>query len=478
MQLSDLEYIHELLSKKVPYQEGQHETTILAVFLYAGIFSFDPTVSSNDGNLYLRIPNQEIYSYLTQQWVAKLAVSPTIFIGTKFPIMEYLLKDDDFHTLPEMTKSLSESLFQQAGCQRFGHVIIPTTNKKSKISELFTKNMLGNEKTIETLLAVTFQSALHSSSLKLKTVEQLSKASKSVDGSQDKIPRILDLMCFVEDITAVIIEIKYQKFQGENYNITEAFEQCISYSYLYRYCNTASVKFVKFLLIGVTETMKVDTRSVTISSSDLGAMMETRSVTISSSDLGAMMETRSVTISSSDLGAMMEISERKMKVDATNVITSSDLVTTMKTSEGKNNNKTDAKQDSAINSSAPLIEEDDSSVDEYVDEDDCDSSEPEPPAKTKDSSDENSVEESFNWIKFTVSVVVWICLFWYSVYIEFGAIFFILSCFYVIWTNTRTRPRKPNEISAYSVFNPNCERIGGTLDAKQLESEMIYGMVF
>jgi len=46
-----------------------------------------------------------------------------------------------------------------------------------------------------------------------------------------------------------------------------------------------------------------------------------------------------------------------------------------------------------------------------------------------------------------------------------------------MWINTRTGPKEPNEISAYSVFNPNCERIQGTLDAETLEKEMKYGLI-
>lgn len=131
----------------------------------------------------------------------------------------------------------------------------------------------------------------------------------------------------------------------------------------------------------------------------------------------------------------------------------------------------DSDNTNTANSAVPLIEIDDSSSDDETQS--FKSLE-----TVKDYTDEVEAEEPFNWIKLTASVLIWICLFSYSVYIEFGAIFFIFSCFYVIWTNTRTRLRKPNEVSAYSVFNPNCEPIEGTLDAKKLESEMIYGMMF
>lgn len=87
------------------------------------------------------------------------------------------------------------------------------------------------------------------------------------------------------------------------------------------------------------------------------------------------------------------------------------------------------------------------------------------------------IHETFKWSRFLLYLLIWISMFSISIYVEFGVIFLILSGFYVIWTNTRTGPKRPNEISAYSVFNPNCESIDGTLDAKQLESEIRYGMM-
>lgn len=44
-----------------------------------------------------------------------------------------------------------------------------------------------------------------------------------------------------------------------------------------------------------------------------------------------------------------------------------------------------------------------------------------------------------------------------------------------IYFNTRTEPKKRNEMSAYSVFNKNCESIDGTLKAEQFEREIRYG---
>jgi len=62
-----------------------------------------------------------------------------------------------------------------------------------------------------------------------------------------------------------------------------------------------------------------------------------------------------------------------------------------------------------------------------------------------------------------------------AVHIEFGAVFLVISALMFIYLNTRTSPRDNGELSAYSVFNPNCEAIDGTLKAEQFEAELRYG---
>ena len=57
--------------------------------------------------------------------------------------------------------------------------------------------------------------------------------------------------------------------------------------------------------------------------------------------------------------------------------------------------------------------------------------------------------------------------------IEFGAVFFLLSCILLMTSNLGKR--KPGEASAYSVFNENCEAIDGTLTAQQFEREIRHG---
>lgn len=78
-------------------------------------------------------------------------------------------------------------------------------------------------------------------------------------------------------------------------------------------------------------------------------------------------------------------------------------------------------------------------------------------------------------IKYSMYAIVWLSLFIYFLKIQFGAVYFVISVLIGIYFNTRTRPRKRGEVSAYSVFNENCQSIDGTLKAEQFEREIRYG---
>lgn len=75
-----------------------------------------------------------------------------------------------------------------------------------------------------------------------------------------------------------------------------------------------------------------------------------------------------------------------------------------------------------------------------------------------------------------LKIILWIVLCLLSIEVEFGAVFTVLSIFYVILTNMRDGRRRAGEPSAYSVFNPGCEAIDGTLNADQFERELRHGM--
>ena len=86
---------------------------------------------------------------------------------------------------------------------------------------------------------------------------------------------------------------------------------------------------------------------------------------------------------------------------------------------------------------------------------------------------ENSV---ITWTVYFLYFLLWVTLYVLAIKIEFGAVYFILSSFVLIWVNTRSGPKKQGEVSAYSVFNPDCQAIDGTLKAEQLERQLLYGI--
>ncbi|CAG9128313.1 hypothetical protein JYU34_018537 [Plutella xylostella] len=86
-------------------------------------------------------------------------------------------------------------------------------------------------------------------------------------------------------------------------------------------------------------------------------------------------------------------------------------------------------------------------------------------------------QESWKYFitKWSIYFITWLTLFIFFLKLQFGAVFFVLSCLIGIYLNTRTSPRKKGEVSAYSVFNENCVSIDGTLKAEQFEREIRYG---
>ncbi|XP_063831238.1 SAYSvFN domain-containing protein 1 [Ostrinia nubilalis] len=109
---------------------------------------------------------------------------------------------------------------------------------------------------------------------------------------------------------------------------------------------------------------------------------------------------------------------------------------------------------------------------------------PEPESPSEVASETSEVEsfieeqpESWQYftIKWAIVGIVWLALFIVFLKIQFGAVFFVISVLVGICINTRTRPKKRGEVSAYSVFNENCVSIDGTLKAEQFEREIRYG---
>lgn len=78
-------------------------------------------------------------------------------------------------------------------------------------------------------------------------------------------------------------------------------------------------------------------------------------------------------------------------------------------------------------------------------------------------------------IVYLLYLALWAMLYIIAIEIEFGSVYFVVSILALICLNTRSRPKRDGEPSAYSVFNPNCEAIEGTLSASQFEQEIRYG---
>ncbi|XP_068039071.1 SAYSvFN domain-containing protein 1 [Anomalospiza imberbis] len=74
-----------------------------------------------------------------------------------------------------------------------------------------------------------------------------------------------------------------------------------------------------------------------------------------------------------------------------------------------------------------------------------------------------------------LKVLLWAVLLALFAELELGLPYFVLSLLYWMCAGTRgPAERRPGELSAYSVFNPGCAAIAGTLTAEQLERELHY----
>ncbi|NXX19518.1 SMDC1 protein, partial [Podargus strigoides] len=74
-----------------------------------------------------------------------------------------------------------------------------------------------------------------------------------------------------------------------------------------------------------------------------------------------------------------------------------------------------------------------------------------------------------------LKVLLWAVLLALFAELELGLPYFVLSLLYWMYAGTRgPAERRRGELSAYSVFNPGCTAIAGTLTAEQLERELHY----
>lgn len=80
-----------------------------------------------------------------------------------------------------------------------------------------------------------------------------------------------------------------------------------------------------------------------------------------------------------------------------------------------------------------------------------------------------------DWLIISLKFSLWLLVWNFFIELRFGSVFFVVSFLFFIYFTTQSKPRTDGSPSAYSVFNPNCESIDGTLKAEQFESELRYG---
>jgi len=88
------------------------------------------------------------------------------------------------------------------------------------------------------------------------------------------------------------------------------------------------------------------------------------------------------------------------------------------------------------------------------------------------SDDSSSNLKYFTWF---IYFCFWATCYMIAIELKFGTVYLLFSALFGIYFNTGTGPRPKNEVSAYSVFNKNCEAIDGTLKPEQFEREIRYG---
>lgn len=91
---------------------------------------------------------------------------------------------------------------------------------------------------------------------------------------------------------------------------------------------------------------------------------------------------------------------------------------------------------------------------------------------------EGSLNTSLQWSIFGLKVILWVIVYLLCLEFEVGALFVIFSAFYIILSNLGNRSKNHWEPSAYSVFNPDCQAIDGTINPEQFEKEIRYGFWF
>lgn len=96
------------------------------------------------------------------------------------------------------------------------------------------------------------------------------------------------------------------------------------------------------------------------------------------------------------------------------------------------------------------------------------------PSSPTESNNDDEPSPITNWKIIFLKFLIWLTLFVIFIRLEFGIIYFIISLLYFIWNSLDSRRRR-NGLSAYSVFNPNFEKIQGTFSGEDYDRQLRRG---
>lgn len=84
---------------------------------------------------------------------------------------------------------------------------------------------------------------------------------------------------------------------------------------------------------------------------------------------------------------------------------------------------------------------------------------------------------NLDWAILTVKFLIWLCLLGLCVQQEVASLYLVVTGFALIYLNLGTgsnRGRAGGRVSAYSVFNENCQAIDGSLKAEHFERDLLF----
>jgi hypothetical protein len=98
-------------------------------------------------------------------------------------------------------------------------------------------------------------------------------------------------------------------------------------------------------------------------------------------------------------------------------------------------------------------------------------------SETKAKEEDEKEPMKSSWQIVLIKFLMWLTLYVIFIRIEFDIIYLIVSLFYLIWSTlgSSRRRRHHHELSAYSVFNPNFEKLQGTFSAEDYDRQLRRG---